>query len=217
MSLDNQTEYWNKIADSKTFTHPIQMDLLARYVSPNDAIVDFGCGYGRLISELTANGYDNISGYDTSVELIKRGHQNQLDNIFHITSPDSLAIADNSVDAVLLFAVLTCIPSNKGQQELIELLYAGLKPGGILYISDYYLQNNSKEMDRYEYLDNDKDNYGVFSLTERATFRHHSKEWISSLLHIFEIKEEHAIEVKTMNGHVAEAFQIIAQKPKPAL
>ncbi len=81
-----------------------------------------------------------------------------------------------------------------------------------MYVSDYYLQKDSREMDRYEYLNGDKENYGVFTLNEGVTFRHHPKKWIKELLVNFEMIEEKYIEVVTMNKHKAEGFQIIAKK-----
>ncbi len=132
--------------------------------------------------------------------------------VYHLENPEKLPIDNNSVDCILLFAVLTCIPSNVGQLELISLLISKLKPGGILYVSDYYLQPDFIELGLYEYFNDDADNYGVFTIPEGVTFRHHSKTWISNLLKDFIISNESIIEVKTMNGHYAEAFQIIAKK-----
>lgn len=212
MGLDNQYEYWDSVAASKVFTHPVNIEVLSKFVGKSDLILDYGCGYGRAVKILVASGYQNVVGVDTSIELIARGKNDGLHNIYHIPSPQAMSIADDTVDAILLFAVLTCIPSNQGQKNLIEMLHSKLKPGGILYISDYYLQKDSTEMERYDCLNNDADNYGIFTLAEEVTFRHHTREWISNLLHEFEIKEERLIEVKSMNGHTAEAFQIIAQK-----
>ena len=130
----------------------------------------------------------------------------------HINHPLELPVQNDSIDCVLLFAVLTCIPSNAGQIELLNMLYSKLKKGGIIYISDYYLQHNSKEVDRYQYLNNSSDNYGVFSLPEGATFRHHTREWIMELTQNYNILFEKPIEVKPMNGHLASAFQLIGQK-----
>ncbi len=211
MSLNNQHQYWNSVANDKTFTHPVDVPLLSRYVKSTAAVVDYGCGYGRVVKILSDNGFTNVAGYDTSEKLIERGLA-QAGNLFHIDSPADLPLRDNSVDCILLFAVLTCIPANRGQVALIDLLHSKLKPEGLLYISDYYLQTGSTEMEWYEHLNNDPENFGVFSLPEGATFRHHTRDWIETLLANFILKEETSIAVKTMNGHDADAFQIIAQK-----
>jgi SAM-dependent methyltransferase len=212
MDLDNQKEYWNKIAEIKTFTHPIDLELLNRFLNKQSIIVDFGCGYGRIVKQLTDLGFENVLGYDTSKELIARGIQENNLSLFHIENPIELPLEDNSVDCILLFAVLTCIASNEGQEKLINLLFSKLKKGGIIYISDYYLQENSVEVEQYEFLNGDANNFGVFKLPEGATFRHHTKEWIKTLTKSFEILIENPIVVKTMNGNTAEGFQLIGKK-----
>jgi SAM-dependent methyltransferase len=212
MDLDNQKEYWNKIAEIKTFTHPIDLELLNRFLNKQSIIVDFGCGYGRIVKQLTDLGFENILGYDTSKELIARGIQENNLSLFHIENPIELPLKDNSVDCILLFAVLTCIASNEGQEKLINLLFSKLKKGGIIYISDYYLQENSVEVERYEFLNGDANNFGVFKLPKGATFRHHTKKWIKTLTKSFEILIENPIVVKTMNGNTAEGFQLIGKK-----
>lgn len=212
MDLDNQKEYWNKVAEIKTFTHPIDLELLNRFLNKQSIIVDFGCGYGRIVKQLTDLGFKNVCGFDTSKELIARARSENDLTLYHIENPAELTLENNSVDCIILFAVLTCIPSNEGQISLINLLLSKLKKDGILYVSDYYLQEKSVEVDRYEYLDGDPNNFGVFKLPEGATFRHHTKEWIKTLTKDFKILIENPLIVKTMNGNIANGFQIIAKK-----
>jgi SAM-dependent methyltransferase len=212
MHIDNQNEYWDSVANAKTFTHPIDIELLEKFVDRQHNILDFGCGYGRITKELLQLGFSNVIGFDTSEQLIKRGKSIEELPIFHINQIEELPIECNSIDCVLLFAVLTCIPSNHGQKELVNLLRSKLKKDAIFYISDYYLQENSTEMERYTFLNNDKDNYGVFELSEGVTFRHHTKDWLSMLLKDFTLLEEKIITVNTMNGHQAKAFQMLLRK-----
>ena len=212
MNIDNQKEYWDEVAEIKTFTHPIDLELINNFLNNQSRIVDFGCGYGRIVKQLTDLGFENVYGFDTSKELIARGISENNLSLYHIDNPTDIKLEDNSIDLIILFAVLTCIPSNKGQNSLISLLLSKLKKGGILYISDYYLQENSVEVARYEYLNGDKNNFGVFKLPEGAIFRHHTKEWIKTLTKDFEIISETPIIVETMNGNIANGFQLIAKK-----
>lgn len=212
MSIDNQKEYWNEVAEVKTFTHPVDITIIDQYLNRQSKILDFGCGYGRIIKELSDLGFENMVGYDTSKALIDRGRRKHNLPIYYIDDSLNLPVNDNSVDCILLFAVLTCIPSNKGQAELIKMLYSKLKTGGIIYISDYYLQDNSVEVGRYSYLNDDPNNFGVFSLPEGATFRHHTKEWLAELTKDFDVLMKKPIIVMTMNGHPASGFQLIGQK-----
>lgn len=207
-----QDSYWNKVAWDKTFTHPLDQDLLSKYQDKNDLILDYGCGYGRTLKELKKAGYSNIKGYDTSVELIKRAKKEGAEEAEYIHSVEELPLADQSVSCIILFAVLTCIPENKEQLKIVEALAKKLKSGGIIYLSDYYLQEKSTELKSYSFLESDKENFGVFTLPEGVMIRHHTKEWIIQLLSAFEIMDHKEIDVRTMNGNNAKAFQMIAQK-----
>lgn len=212
MNIDDQREYWNRVADIKTFTHSINFHVFENVVNTDSRILDYGCGYGRIVKQLLDLGFSNVIGVDTSRELINRGKRSSDLPIYCIDNPVEIPVENNSVDCILLFAVLTCIPSNKGQTELIKILHSKLIDGGVLYISDYYLQPSSDEVNRYNYLNDEEDNYGVFTLPEGAIFRHHTREWIQNLVSDFSIVFENKIEVKTMNGSTAEAFQLLLRK-----
>src|SRR4051812_6878068 len=123
MDIDNQKHYWNSVSQQKTFTHPLNVELLSKYVNASSKIVDYGCGYGRLVNQLHELNYINVQGFDTSKALILRGSQSGVKSIACIDNADDLPLADNSVDCFLLFAVLTCIPSNQGQKKLLNLLF----------------------------------------------------------------------------------------------
>ena len=53
MNIDNQKEYWDEVAEIKTFTHPIDLELINEFLNKQSIIVDFGCGYGRIVKQLT--------------------------------------------------------------------------------------------------------------------------------------------------------------------
>lgn len=211
--ISSLAKYWNSVTNKKTFTHPLNIPLLEQYITKESRILDYGCGYGRLMNELSEAGFEKITGVDFSEELIKRGKDNGVQNMYYINASDKLLIKNNSMDCILLFAVLTCIPDNTSQRTLITTLLTKLKPGGVLFISDYYLQIGSSEVERYTYLNDDTDNYGVFNMPDGGIFRHHTREWIKNLLRDLTLQHETMIEVNTMNGNKAEAFQLIAIKP----
>ena len=84
-----------------------------------------------------------------------------------------VGLADGSVDAVLLFAVLTSVPTNGGQRAILAETSRVMRPGGILYISDMWLQKDARNLERY--VDGEKKHgvYGVFDLSEGVTVRVH--------------------------------------------
>ena len=154
-------------------------------------------------------------GVDTSAALIARGQRTYpalAGQLRHLPTPD-LPIPDHSLDLVLLMAVLTCIPSNAGQQALLDRLCAKLRPGGLLYVSDYYLQPDRVATGAYTEWENDPENAGVFTLAEGATLRHHTPEWMAQLTRAFAPVQEVLVPVFTMNGNQSQAFQLFARKP----
>jgi SAM-dependent methyltransferase len=209
--LDVQTEYWDGAAASKTFTHPIPFSVFRDLVPPTARILDYGCGYGRTCSELTEAGYHDVIGIDISEEMIKRGRRlnGRLDlRVFDGRSP---AFEDGSFDACLLMAVLTCIPSDGGQERVVSEVHRLLRPGGIALVSDYPLQADARNQKRYREFEKELGVFGMFR-TEGAVVRHHDMGRIRRLLSGFDVLWEQGIRVCTMNGNESDVFQMVARK-----
>ncbi|MFD4527338.1 class I SAM-dependent methyltransferase [Streptomyces sp. NPDC058470] len=132
-----------------------------------------------------------------------------------LDTPPTPAWPDESVDTVLLFAVLTCIPGDDAQTRPIGELRRVLKPGGLLYLSDLLLQDDQHNRDRCAGFAEHHDTYGVFRTDDGAVCRHHSRDRLSSLLAGFDSRGTRYITVPTMNGHESVAIQILARKPTP--
>lgn len=209
--INVQTEYWDGAAGRKTFTHPIPMSVFHELLSPAANILDYGCGYGRSCSELIEAGYHNVCGIDISEEMIKRGrHQNgSLD--LRTFDGKSANFDDGWFDVCILMAVLTCIPSDAGQEAAIAEINRLLRPGGIALISDYPLQTDARNLKRYKEFEKDFGAFGTFR-TEEAIVRHHDMEWIYQLISRFEVLWEQKVRVRTMNGNESDVFQIIVRK-----
>jgi len=209
--LDNQIKYWDKVAHEKSFTHPVKFDLFFELLSEDAKILDYGCGYGRTCAELVDHGYGNVIGVDISHEMIKRGKSLFPDlELLHI-APGPLSFEAGTFDACILFGILTCIPTDKGQHRLIDEMRRMLKPGGLLYISDYPIQSDERNQMRYQEFQHEYGKFGVFQLPEGGIFRHHDLNWIHDLLKNFKILKIDQFKGITMNGHEAEVFQVLAQ------
>ncbi len=114
--LDNQRHFWDTAGAAKTFTHPIDFAWLSQLPS-TARIIDYGCGYGRITGLAQQQGFPDVEGVDTSARLIDRARRSNPTLRFRVLlNPPTLPYPDASVDAVLLFAVLTCIPTDTGQQ-----------------------------------------------------------------------------------------------------
>src|SRR2546423_14658951 len=119
----------------------------------------------------------------------------------------TIPLPDSSVDGALLFTVLTCIPTSDGQRAVLQELRRVLKSGGLLYISDLWLQSDERNMTRYAHDERKYGVYGVFDLPEGVTVRHHDPKWVETLTQDFTTVALDDVEVLTMNGNPAKAFQ----------
>ncbi len=209
-SLDNQFEYWDKASLEKSFTHTLDFEKFQPYVSHKSRILDYGCGYGRICNELQIYGYEDVLGIDSSEKMIERGRKTYPNaNLLPLREG---CIHSESFDAIILMAVLTCIPSDEGQKELVGKLLENLKIGGIIYISDYWLQNDERNLIRYEKFEKKYKQYGVFELPDGAIVRHHTEQWMSSLLQNFEtIDSSNCIQL-SMNGSPSSCFHYIGRR-----
>ncbi len=213
IDLNNQTQYWDNAAWEKSFSLPLDIEWFSAEVSPDQRILDYGCGYGRLCQELWLHGYQNIVGLDSSAEIIKRGREAYPHLDLQIRVGPGLNPIEDRFDAVLLVAVLTCIPTNEGQQGLLRDLYRALRPGGILYISDFCLQNDERNRRRYDEFYGKYGIYGVFELPEGAVFRHQDPAWTVDLTAEYQKIGHYETDVLTMNGHQAKAFHFMGRRP----
>ena len=210
VSLDNQAGYWGSVGLTKAFTHPIDVGWL-RGVGGSARIVDYGCGYGRVAGLVRGHGFGGVEGFDVSAGLVERARRAYPDLRFEtLTRPPGLPIADGEVDAVLLIAVLTCVPTDAGQRELIGELRRVLRPGGLLYVSDVLLQADERNVGRYREFGHGP--YGVFKTDDGAVCRHHDRTYLAGLLDGFDLIDEREIAVATMNGNPVRAVQMLGAR-----
>src|SRR5678810_484465 len=161
------------------------------------------CIRDRLYNE----GYESLIGLDFSPAMIAAARAQYPEIAFEVVQSSTIPLPDASVDGVLLFSVLTCIATDEGQQALIAELRRVLRRGGLLYISDLCLQADERNLARYARDQQKYGVYGVFDLPEGVTVRHHDPKWIETLTSDFTTVALDEIEVVTMNGNPAKAFQ----------
>lgn len=210
-----QKEYWNSVSSKKEFTTPFQAAEFSKYVKKDSCILDVGCGYGRTLDELYQNGYRNLTGIDFSGGMIERGKRQFPYLDLRVKEDAEIALPDASIDAVILFAVLTCIRTNAEQEQLLSEIQRVLKPRGILYVNDFLLNTDERNLARYEKFRNSSDAYGVFELPEGAVCRHHDERWIRQLLKDFSERAYERLTFTTMNGHTSNGFYFIGELASP--
>ena len=208
-----QISYWDRVADKKQFSHPLRLDWLTQYLkTPPATILDYGCGYGRTLVELSQAGYTRVVGTDFSESMLGRARREVPHSMLVRNDGSALPVKSESIDAVLLFAVLTCIPDDDDQRIVLTEVERVLRPDGLLYISDLLINNDLRNRERYERYAEKYKCYGVFKLPEGVVVRHHEKEWIAEITGSFHRLEYEPFNVTTMNGNVSAAFQYLGRK-----
>ena len=161
--LDRQIEYWSRVAEEKVFSHPFHPEKVLPLLPERPRILDFGCGYGRVVGELLDAGFEDVIGIDPSSGMIETGKTRDPRLDLRCTEDARLPFDDGTFDLVLLFAVLTCIPTDGGLRKTIAEARRVLRGSGVLYVSDYPLQADARNVERYERW---REKYGVYGTFE---------------------------------------------------
>ena len=203
------SDYWNRVAETKTFHHPFDVDRVPTMLPRDARILDVGCGYGRTLAQLAVLGYHRLVGVDPAGAMIARGRHLYPDLDLRVLAPGPLAFPDACFDAVLLIAVLTCVPADDDQRALVAEIRRVLRPGGLLYVSDFLLAADERNVARYREGTRRFPRYGIFEHPEGVVLRHHDPVWIRELTSGFDEISLAEFEATTMNGNPARGFQFV--------
>lgn len=192
-------EYWNNIGVQKKFNNPNLILSELNHLPKSIKILDIGCGQGRTLVELKEKGYNNLYGVDYSKSMISSAGIN-LDsetNLF-VSKGNSLPFEDNSFDAVLLFAVLNCVPNPEEEIEIVQESLRVLKAGGYLLVNDFVI---SSDQSKYQFNEDKFGKFGLFQIEDACYMRHTTPERVINMVEaatvIFEIVEVY----QSMNGN----------------
>lgn len=201
--------YWDAVASSKPFRHPIPKSYIERHFAPPAAVLDVGCGRGRIVAELTRLGF-HAAGTDTSLAMLSHARRDVPDCEFR-QCMDVLPWEDDTFHVALLVAVLTSVPSDREQQQLVREVKRILKPNGHVFVSDMPRQWSARYLARYDAGLQRYGQYGVFDLADGGTVRHHNLDYFMRLMSGFRCLELETHEVETMNGNRAQAFRYLGR------
>ncbi|KJY43340.1 methyltransferase type 11 [Streptomyces sp. NRRL B-1568] len=206
--------YWETTGADRTFTHALDRELLSRHVPLNARVLDYGCGYGRLLAELDALGHADVQGVEPSAALVARCRKENPG--LRITRAESLPLpfTDASFDAALLFAVLTSVPQEEERERAVAELARLVRPGGVLYVSDVPLQTDEASIERYRTGEAETGVYGTFRMPDGGVFVHQRPEDFHALLerHGFAVAEERQDVTPTLHGGTDVRLQIVARR-----
>jgi SAM-dependent methyltransferase len=109
------------------------LDSVRARIEPSDAVVDIGCGLGRLTRAIAARA-GSVTGIDVSEEMLTRARQLNagLENVtwVHGNGTDLAGIVDASADACVSHVVFQHIPDPNVTLGYVREIGRVLRPGG---------------------------------------------------------------------------------------
>jgi len=160
MSTRDQRPFWSHAAGVKSFGHPLDWELLEPHLPADPRWLDYGCGYGRLVAELRERGHERVVGLDSAPGMVVRARREHPEATFVLDGEQESDGALGTFDVVLVVSVWTCVPEDVQLEALMARVRSFVKPGGLLYLSDYLLQDD--ERNREHYARNEDGPWGVF-------------------------------------------------------
>nr|WP_321260913.1 class I SAM-dependent methyltransferase [uncultured Pseudodesulfovibrio sp.] len=190
------------------------LDEFKSHVLLDARVLDFGCGYGRTVAELTETGYAHVTGIDFSQPLVDRGRREYPTLDLRAYPGGPLPFEDGSFDAAIMLGVFTCMPETKMQAETLLELKRVLVPGGLLYVNDFLLNRDKRNLDRYKLGHEKHGIYGIFDLPDGGIVRHHDRNHMEALFFDFDTLTFEEVVFDTMNGHHSAGFYCMTRMPE---
>lgn len=190
-----QIEAWNSVAQKVNFNLEIDTSEFKRIVPMDTAILDYGCGYGRTCETLYSLGYSNIVGVDSSPEMIKRGNLEYPHLSLYQSNEVEIEYPDSHFGAIILCAVLTCIPEYQAKVNILAEVNRLLEHGGILHMIEFC-----------------SDKGKTFESDLGIVMNHQQPSELKDLVSSFSELKCGVIQVQTMTGNKAKAISYFGQK-----
>jgi ubiquinone/menaquinone biosynthesis C-methylase UbiE len=132
---------YNSIAERFSNTRSFvwkDLEFVRQLCSPQDKILDLGCGNGRLLELFKGLDIDYV-GVDGSEKLIEIAKKKYLQAKFQKANVLNLPFKDNYFDKVFCIAVFHHIPSQELRIRFLKEIKRVLKPNGVLVLSVWSL------------------------------------------------------------------------------
>ena len=106
------------------------------------------------------------------------------------------------------------MPQTRTQAETLLELQRVLRPGGILYVNDFLLNRDRRNLDRYQAGHARHGIYGIFDVDDGGVLRHHDRNHMEALLSPFETLVFEETVYETMHGHHSNGFCALVRMPE---
>jgi tRNA (uracil-5-)-methyltransferase TRM9 len=126
-------------SDTRRFAWP-ELSVFIPYLPNSFKVLDLGCGNGRLLSVLkdSAKDFDYL-GVDFSEQLINQAKKQWPDYKFQLSDMQAIDFPAQSFDCVVMIASFHHLYTKKERVYLLQKINTILKPGGILFMTNWNL------------------------------------------------------------------------------
>lgn len=206
-------KYWNDVGAKKVFEDPLYLEKFSPFLFPAAQILEYGCGYGRMLRILKSAGYHSLVGFDFAPNMIARGHKENPDlDLRLLEKGGKIPFQNESMDAVVMSTVLCCITEGQELAALMREISRVLKTNGALYLTDFLICEHPRYQEKYAIGLQQFGKWGIYTTNENLTVRHFTTKEIMDLLNSFDIQWFEQFDFKTMNQNPARTFHCIAKK-----
>ncbi|MDD5039668.1 MAG: class I SAM-dependent methyltransferase [Patescibacteria group bacterium] len=139
--VEENRRIYNVIAEqfSSTRSSPWpEFSLFEAYVRSTDALLDIGCGNGRIAQYFKPKGV-RYTGLDNSSALVERARTANLHGTFVVGEATRLPFKSESFDVILCVATLHHIPSNELRQQAVNEAFRTAKHGAYFLLTEWNL------------------------------------------------------------------------------
>lgn len=113
-----------------------------------------------------------------------------------------------------MLGVFTCMIETRLQAETLLELKRVLAPGGHLYVNDFLLNRDLRNLDRYKIGQEKHGIYGIFDVDDGGTLRHHDRNHMEALFFDFETIVFEEVFYDTMHGNQSAGFYALLRLPE---
>lgn len=142
--IEENKKVYNAIASHFSATREVLWDDLKDlkpFTEPGDAVLDIGCGNGRLY-QMFADLSIHYTGVDQSEGLIVKAREKFPGAEFVVASMVELPLPDASFDIIYSIAAFHHLPNDQLRLQALSEMKRVLKPGGKIIMTNWNAQSN---------------------------------------------------------------------------
>lgn len=124
------------------FSSPLPGDDILCFAPASSAVLDAGCGYGRVLSHLYTMGYRNLTGIDVSETLIARARQECPTATYHVQDIRRIQL-QQKFDLILAMGVIEYLLEDEEQRRFFQEIRQALNQNGHVVLETFVLDREN--------------------------------------------------------------------------